>query len=250
MVTSEVENLDDPKLYAEKRSQILSKQALKDVYLQAYNFLAEAIRSAPREGSIIEIGSGAGFLKEYIPQVISTDVIQYQGLDRILDATNMDLPNKSVSVFFVMNTFHHIPDVEKFLNEAQRTLKPGGKIILWDQHVGIFSYFILKYFHHEAFDKNSEDWSFPSHGPLSSANGALAWLVFRRDIEKFRQKFPQLKLDFYEPVAPLQYWFSGGLKEWNLIPDFLLGAFRTLDNLLLKINRNFGSFVKIQISLV
>jgi hypothetical protein len=39
--------------------------------------------------------------------------------------------------------------------------------------------------HHEPFNPDAKDWSFPDTGPLSGANGALPWIIFQRDRHHF-----------------------------------------------------------------
>ncbi len=236
-----VENLSRIKQFIDK------KWALKEFYKRNYLYCADSLRNISGSGKLIEIGSGGGFLKEFIPEVITTDVIPYKGLDQVMDATQMPFEDSSVRCFFLINTFHHIPDVEKFLSEAQRCLVPGGKIMIVDQHVGMISYFLLKYLHHEGFDQKRVIWSFDSKGPLSDANGALAWIVFRRDIEKFKMLYPRLELASYVPHSPLWYWLSGGLKNWTLLSPVTGPLVRLIEKMLLRLSKNWGSFVNIEI---
>src|SRR5690606_32755936 len=99
-------------------------------------------------------------------------------------------------------------------------LAPGGRIFIVDQNKGWISTPILKYAHHEPFNTEARTWSFESTGPLSGANGALAWIVFQLDLEEFRKKFPELQILQYRPHSPLRYWLTGGLKKWCLLPGW------------------------------
>jgi len=101
--------------------------------------------------------------------------------------------------------------------------------------------------HHEPFYPNARDWKFETTGPLSGANGALAWIVFVRDIKQFKKLFPQLRLVQYHPHTPLQYWMSGGLKTWNLIPRWAITLVTTVDQMLIRVSPQFGSFVDIEV---
>ncbi len=67
---------------------------------------------------------------------------------------------------------------------------------------------ILRYAHHEPSDPGAREWRFKTTGPLSGANGALTWIVFRRDRERFERQFPELGLERYEPHTPLRYRLS------------------------------------------
>src|SRR5262245_20385096 len=93
----------------------------------------------------------------------------------------------------------------------------------------------------------------PSNGGLIRrvrypfANGALAWIVFVRDREKFGRSRPELRIVRYQPIMPLRYWLSGGLRRWNLLPGFPDYATRALERGLLLLDPDFGSFVVIEL---
>src|SRR5262249_49170492 len=173
--------LDDPKRVSEIRRVILGKPALKRFYDEVYARYVSCLIECPKWGLVIELGSGGGFAKQCIPELITTDVLPYEGVDQVVDATKMPFRNGSVRFFGMLNVFHHIPDVGAFLAEAQRCLVPGGRLLLVDQHNGWINSFVLRHFHHEPFLPEVESWQFDSEGPLSGANGALAWIVFVRD---------------------------------------------------------------------
>jgi hypothetical protein len=147
----------------------------------------------------------------------------------------------------MLNVFHHIPDVELFLHEAERCLISGGRMLIIDQHPGWLSHWIYKYAHHEPYEPDAFRWQFESSGPLSGANGALAWIVFQRDLERFRALYPQLQLERYQTHTPFGYWFSGGLKSWSLLPGWSLPLVSWLDVALARAAPGFGSFVDVEI---
>ena len=72
-------------------------------------------------------------------------------------------------------------------------------------------------------------------------------IVFHRDRPRFESLFPKLKLREYTPHTPLRYWLAGGLKSWTLLPQAFFPAATKIDNLLLRVSHNFGSFVKIEL---
>ena len=80
---------------------------------------------------------------------------------------------------------------------------------------------------------------------LSGSNGALAWIIFQRDRSQFERQFPGLRLLAYEPFSPLQYWLSGALKSWSLVPAPLIGLLQSFESALLRLSPQFGSFTHI-----
>lgn len=229
---------------------INSKPSLHMLYMEFYRKFQAALARCPNQGTAIELGSGMGFANQVVTGLKTTDVIPYPGIDLVVDATNMPFADGELRGIFLLNVFHHIPDVGKFLAEATRCLMPGGRIYMIDQHHGIFSRWIYKYIHHEDYFPDAVEWKFSGTGPLSSANGALAWIVFRRDYTQFAAMFPKLKLLQYKPHTPLRYWLTGGLKKWTLLPKALFAFATTLDSLLIRISPDLASFVEIEIERV
>jgi len=239
--------LDSPDRITELRTIIAAKPALRCFYEDVYSRYAACIASGPRDGLVVELGSGGGFAQEVIPGLITTDVLPYDGVDQVVDATKMPFADGSVRFFGMLNVFHHIPDVEAFLTEATRCLAPGGRMLIIDQHPGWIGKPILRYIHHEPFRPDADNWRFDSTGPLSGANGALAWIVFVRDFQRFQKDFPGLSLLNYRPFAPLSYWLAGGLKSWSLLPGPAKSLARALDRTLLSISKDSGCFVEIDV---
>ena len=243
----ELVGLDDPRRAAELRELLRRKLFLREIYEGIYRRFAEGVRRCPPGGEIIELGSGAGFLKEHVPEAKTTDILPYAGVDLVVDAARLPFRDGSLRTICMLNVFHHLPDVEKFLLEAQRCLAPGGRVLMVDHHPGWIGAPILKYLHHEPFDIHAVDWSFDSTGPLSGANTALAWIVFARDLPKMKALVPRLELARYEPIMPLSYWLAGGLKSWSLVPGWAAPLARRLDRFLLSLSPQFGTFVEIEL---
>ncbi len=240
--------LDDPARINEIRSIICGKVFLRKYYEELYRKFAACLRRCPGEGLAIELGSGGGFLKEVIPDVVTSDFLPYPGVDRPeVDATRMPFGAESLRAILMLNVFHHIPDVGAFLGEAERCLVPGGRLFMIDQHSGWLGRFVYRYAHHEPFDPDAKDWRFATTGPLSGANGALAWIVFQRDLEKFEKRYPRLKLESYRPHSPLRYWLAGGLKKWTLTPGGLFSPLSWLDRVLCGLSKGSGTFVDVEI---
>jgi len=239
--------LDDPARIDQLRRRIQGKAALRLWYRECYEKYAACVRRCPSEGLILEIGSGAGFVKELLPDAITSDVLAYPGVDRVIDATRLPFADGALRAILMLNVFHHIADAGAFLAEVERCLVVGGRLFLVDQHVGWISGPLLAHGHHEPFDAETPDWRFESHGPLASANGALAWIVFHRDRALLERLHPRLRLERYSPHTPLRYFLSGGLKPWSLLPGFAIPLATAVDAALTRLSPQFGSFVDIEL---
>ncbi|HPE77830.1 MAG TPA: class I SAM-dependent methyltransferase [Draconibacterium sp.] len=238
-------DLDSPERTIAHQKIIKEKCFLRKLYEEWYKVFTDAIYGLP-DGKIIELGSGGGFLKEIRPSVICTDILKLPSNDMTFSALEMPFSDSELSAIFMIDTFHHIPDSFLFLKEADRVLQKNGKIIMIEPANSLWGRFIYKNFHHEPFEPNG-GWEIPISGPLSGANGALPWIVFERDYEKFSELFPHLKIEKIQNHTPLMYLISGGLAFKQLLPDFSYCFFRGFDKLLALISKQFSMFVTIEI---
>ena len=239
--------LDSPTRESLILFRILGKKSLKNFYIEIYQKYQKVLNQTPLNGIALELGSGCGFVKEVIPEIITSDVIPYNAIDKVVNATAMPFENNELRAIFMLNVLHHINNSPKAFEEFSRCLTIGGKILIVDQYPGIPSKWILKYAHHEPFQEHSQNWEFASEGPLSGANGALAWIIFVRDRKKFEERYPDLKIKKITIHSPIRYWLTGGLKKWNLLPGSLFHFATLIDKILIKIWTGFGSFMDIEI---
>lgn len=212
-------DLDAPETTLLHRDLVLKKQFLKKLYEEWYGTFIDKLNKLP-EGKIIEIGAGGSFLKQLRPDVITSDILPLPNCDMTFSAENIPFPDQSVSAIFMMDVLHHIPHAQDFFKEAQRVLVNGGMIFMIEPADTIFSRFIYTHFHHEPFDPKVKEWSFPSSGPLSGANGALPSIIFRRDLDKFELLFPSLKLKSIRFHTPFRYLLTGGLSYKSMVPGW------------------------------
>jgi len=239
-------SLDSPERSMLHGELIKRKLFLRKLYQEWYAIFTSEINRLP-EGLLVELGSGGGFLKEVEPRIICTDIIDLPTNDLTFSALNMPFDDQSVAGLFMIDTMHHIPDSKKFLTEASRILKKGGKLVMIEPANTIWGRFIYRNFHHEPFIPEGS-WTIPSTGPLSGANGALPWIVFIRDREIFAKKFPGLKIESIAYLNPFTYLFSGGVSRAQLLPDFAYPIVKYFDRWLPRISKHFSMFMVLKIS--
>ena len=97
----------------------------------------------PQSGVMLELGSGGSYLKDLRPSIISSDVVP-DVADRVIDGRALPFADNSLQAIFLTHVFHHIPEVDAFLKEAQRTLVPGGVISMIEVAHTPFARFFLK----------------------------------------------------------------------------------------------------------
>lgn len=218
-------SIDDPLTTVARREIIKTKPFLFKIYSEWYSEILSRIIGKIQ---VLEIGSGAGFLKEILPSVITSEVFKIDGVDLTVDACKLPFLDNFLDAIVMTDVFHHIPDIESFLSEATRCIKDNGKIVMVEPWNTKWSRFIFSKFHHEPFDVNG-GWKIPTSGPLSGANGAIPWIVFNRDKEIFDKKFPQWSINEISPMMPFSYLISGGVSTRNLVPGFLYKPLRIFE---------------------
>ena len=213
-------SIDDPQTTARRRQIIESNRFLWRIYDEWYRLIAACIPEGA--GSVLELGSGAGFLARYVPRLIATEIFLCPDIQIVLDACRLPLASGSLKAIVMADVFHHMPDVRLFLAEAQRCLRPGGRVIMIEPWVSTWSRQIYSRLHHEPFDASAGNWALPGGGPLSGANSALPWIVFERDRHRFEAEFQGLEVQTVRPFMPFRYLVSGGVSMRQLMPE---GAF-------------------------
>lgn len=241
-------DLNSYKALLEHRKIIRKKSFLRKLY---FDFYQEFTNAPIPKGRIIELGSGAGFLKELIPGVVTSDVIGGPDIDKVFYADKMPFNDSGIAAFLMIDVLHHIKDPEKALMEMKRCLKVGGKIIMIEPYISAWGFLIYKYFHPErkGFDDKS-GWKIKGSGRMSDANAAATWIIFKRDRKIFEKKFPGLKIVRFNPHTPLRYLISGGLSRFQVLPTYFYPTVKFLEDKLAIFNDYIGMFVTISLQKV
>lgn len=236
-------NVNSNKVLLSDRRLIRQRGYLNKIYR---DFYAEFKKSKVPNGKLIEIGSGAGFIKEIIPSVITSDVVKGPDIDKVFFAEKIPFKSSSVAAFFMIDTLHHIKDVEIAFKEMERCLKRNGKIVMIEPYNSWWGYIIYKYLHYEHFDPKA-GWKVEGRGRMSDSNTALPWIIFVRDRKIFQKKFPELIIDSVKPFMPITYLVSRGLLKPQLLPTFTYGWVKFIEKLFSPLNKYVGMFVIIEL---
>ncbi|MCB2187243.1 MAG: class I SAM-dependent methyltransferase [Deltaproteobacteria bacterium] len=236
--------LDDPRTTLCHREIIRRKKLLRQFYLECYAFFARAAREVP-PGVKLELGSGGGFLKEVMPEVVTTEYLILPGVDLVCSALRLPFPDRALSAIFLMDVLHHLIRPREFFAEALRCLQPGGVMVLVEPAHTAFSRLVYRYLHHEPFEPDTAAWELPPGGPLSNANMAMPWQIFVRDRAKFQTLFPGLVIREVSTGSPLSYLLSGGVSLRQMVPDAATGLVTRLEKALAPWNDQLGLFMRV-----
>jgi SAM-dependent methyltransferase len=205
--------------------------ALRALYADWYGRIAAAL-PPPERGPRIELGSGPGFAREFIPDLQLTDIVRAPWHDRELSAESLPFADGSVGALVLFDVLHHLADPRRFFAEAARVLAPGGRAVLCEPHVSPLSYPVYKLFHDEPLDLSADPLApaaaVTGRDPFD-ANQAIPSLLFGRQAQRFAAEFPQLRLARLEWLSGLSYPASGGFSRRPLLPAVLWSALHRLE---------------------
>jgi hypothetical protein len=221
-------DINDPRT-TELRWQIIRQKAfLRQIYQEWYALIVANLPLGG--GAVIELGSGGGFLGEYLPGLISSDVFYYSHPLLVMDGQQMPFKEGTLRAIMMTDVLHHIPRARLFFAEAVRCLQVGAKIIMIEPWMTAWSRWVYTHLHYEPCLLDVPGWEFPVSGPLSGANDALPWIIFERDRRMFEIEFPQLEIEFIQPTMPFRYLLSGGVSLRSLMPGCSFVLWRGIEN--------------------
>ncbi len=237
-------SIDDPRTTERRRAVIRSKPFLRAIYEEWCRTIRMHLPSAVA-GDVLELGSGAGMLADFVPGLITSEVFPCNWVRLVADGRALPLASGSLRAIAMIDVLHHIPDVRRFFSEAVRCLRSGGTLVMIEPWVTPWSRFVYTRFHHEPFETRAPDWSFPEQGPLSGANGALPWIIFQRDRTVFEAGFPDLRVERIKPMMPFRYLVSGGVSMRNIMPGPTFPVWRAAEKSLEPWMRHLAMFALI-----
>jgi SAM-dependent methyltransferase len=224
-------DLDDPRTTVLRRQIISEKGFLSKVYREWCVRIRDAVPAGP--GRVLELGSGGGILRDFIPDLLTSDVLTLPELDVVATGEALPFDAASLKALVMTNVFHHVANARAMLCEAARVTRAGGRVVMIEPWNTPWSRFVYRHLHHEPFEPTVGDWSLaPDGGPLSTANGALPWIVFERDRARFDEAFPEWKVVSISPIMPISYVLSGGVSLRIQCPPVLYAFIRGVEELL------------------
>ncbi len=192
----------------------------------------------------IEVGSGAGFTKDFIKNknFKLTDLGEDIHLDyKNIDAQNTGFENESLDFVIASNMIHHIPYPIKFFKEINRILKKDGKLIIFESYCSIFFQLATLIMKHEGYDFTLNVWD--EKNPKSDekdawhGNIAVPHLIFD-DKQIFKNNLGHLfKIEYEKLTECLIFINSGGVtSKTAYIPmnNFFLNILHSIDKFLIK----------------
>jgi SAM-dependent methyltransferase len=223
--------------------------ALRTLYAEWYGRIAAALPPAAL-GPRIELGSGPGFAREFIPGLELTDVVTAPWHDRALSAEQIAAADGTVGALVLFDVLHHLPSPRRFFQEAVRVLRPSGRIVLCEPFISPLSYPVYKLLHEEPVDMTVDPLALQAEAPATApasapsaspagdpvderdpfdSNQAIPTVLFGRQRGAFARAFPSLSITVVEHLAGPSYPASGGFSQRALLPAVLWNALHGLE---------------------
>lgn len=203
---------------AEFRAVWEAKPSLRAVYRDYYRRMAAWL--APG-GPTVEVGAGSGNLKQSMPGVVATDVVVSPWLDAAADAQALPFAGAGVANLVGVDVLHHVEYPRRFLAEAGRVLRPGGRVVLMEPAVTPVSRVVFLLGHPEPVDMSADPLADGrpdgAKHPMDS-NQAVPTLLAGRHRARLQAELPALAVVHAEHLSLLAYPLSGGFRRWNLLP--------------------------------
>jgi SAM-dependent methyltransferase len=222
-------------LLEERRSVWKSKEVIRRLYLKWYGLIKECLRP----GKTLELGGGSGNLSEFLPEAITSDIVFEPWLDAVMDAHFLPFKDDSLENIVLFDVLHHLAAPAIFFCEAERVLRPEGRMVLIEPYVSRLSRPVYRFLHSEGMKWNVD----PLQGDPSGAkepfqgNQAVPTLLFEKHRGRLLEKVPRLKIVREEKMDTLIYPLSGGFHNPSLCPMFLYPALERLERWLQPMDR-------------
>lgn len=207
--------------------------ALRALTADWYGRVAAAL-PPPSLGRRVELGSGPGLARGYIPDLELTDIVKAPWHDREVRAEALPYADRSLGALVLFDVLHHVPQPRQFFVEAQRVLVPGGRVIMCEPFIGPLSFLVYNFFHDEPVDLLADPLE-PAAGhderdPFDS-NQAIPTTLFANPSGRaaFAREFPSFEVLRLERLAGLSYVASGGTSHAPFLPFALWRALHAFE---------------------
>jgi SAM-dependent methyltransferase len=206
---------------------------LRQVYGDFYRRIRGALSTVP--GPIVELGSGIGAVKEFIPTCITTDIFPNPWLDQQENAYALTFADSSVSNLILLDVFHHLTYPGTALKEFHRVLGVNGRVIILEPAMSLLGKVIYGLFHHEplGFRKPISWFARDGVDPRETdyyAAQANASKVFLGN--EFKGALSSWDIPILESLTDIAYVASGGFSKPQLYPLSFLSVIRAFEKIL------------------
>ncbi len=206
---------------------------VRRLYLEWYRALVERLSDV--DGVSVELGSGIGRLREVAgTRVVLTDVEPTPWSDEAVDALHLPYADGSLANIVMLDVFHHLADPARFLDEAERTLASGGRLLLIEPYCSPISTPLYRGFHQERTDTSADPFAVDPEIAEAAfdSNQALPTLIFFRQLSELHRRWSTLRVVERKRFSFFLYPLSGGFTRRPLLRPRLYPVGRLIERAL------------------
>lgn len=203
-----------------------------------YGSMYASIQNHMVEGDSLELGSGIGGIKAFIPDVVTTDLAKTPYVDRVCSAYEIVPPSNDEkgkwANIIAVDVLHHLRQPMTFFEEASRMLEQGGRLLLMEPAGTPFGRLFYGLFHQEPISPKEIVPPFefqPNQGPIEFANMAMGTSLFVQHRERVGKALAEVDLE----LATLQfrdllaYPLTGGYSSPQMLPTSVLKGILSME---------------------
>jgi SAM-dependent methyltransferase len=200
------------------------KPVLRRIYGEQY--YARLLSACAPGSKNLEIGSGPGFIADFAPNVIRTDILPSPWIHCAVDAHQLPFDDGTFDNVLGLDVLHHFNKPTRVLGEVSRVLRSGGRFILVEPWITPFSRLVYTYLHQEECDLTARPWleeddQFQGDKKAFDGNAAIPYLFIKFGGDTLQHTLPDLKLLKVERFSLFTYLLSFGFKPSNFLPNAL-----------------------------
>ncbi len=208
------------------------KPSLRRVYESYFRSIIELCSG---DRPIVELGAGPGFFKACCPEIIATDISPTPWNDAVVDACALPYDDASVANLVMIDVFHHLENPYRFMEEASRVLKVGGRVVMLEPWTSPVGYLFYRYIHHEGTNRHVDPRNPFSHEKAAfDGNAALPKMIFADNSHNEAPTYAagRLRLRCIKPFTAASWLLTGGFRPYGLLPAPLVPLARVIDAVL------------------
>jgi hypothetical protein len=121
-------DIDDPRTTHLRLRIIQEKSFLRQIYQEWYRDIVAAL--PPGQGAVLELGARGGFMSEFVPDLITSELFYCPNIRVTLDGLRLPFLAKSLRGIVTTNVLHHLPQTRPLFAEATGCVRSGGVVAM------------------------------------------------------------------------------------------------------------------------